>query len=108
MPHLGGLLTLLNIDPVTNLAARVRGPDEAQPVAAWCVAFLRENLDDITAHDLVPERDHLAVHLSSNAQVAYFCMHRVGKVHWSGAPRQLQNAAFGSEGIDFPSGQINF
>jgi len=93
---------------VLDLAFGVGGLDEAEPVAAGAVAFLRENFHHVAAHDFVAQRDHLAVHFGADALVADFGVHGVGKINWGGAPRQFQDASFGSEGIDLDGREIHF
>src|SRR3984893_5810317 len=54
LPHLHGFFALLQIDPMTDLAARVRGLGEAEPITAGGVTFLCEDFHDIAADNLVP------------------------------------------------------
>ena len=108
LPHFRGFFALVQVDPLADLAAGVRRLDEAEPVAAGRVAFVGENFDHVAADDLMAQRNHLAVHFCAHALVADFGVHGISKVDWRGAAGQLQNPAFGREGVNFDRRQIHF
>ena len=108
LSHVRGFFALVKIDPLANLAARVRGLDEAQPVPARRMAFLGQNFDHVAADDFMAQRHHLAVHLCAHALMADFRVHGIGKIDRRRAPGHLEHAPFGREGVDFDGRQIHF
>jgi len=108
LAHFHGFFALLQIDPMADLAARVRGFGEAKPVAAGRMTFLRQDFNDVAADNLVAESNHLAVDLGADALVTDFGVYVISEIHGRGAARQLQHAPLGRERINFDGGQIDF
>src|SRR5260370_15052239 len=71
LAHLRGFFAFLQIDPMADFAARVRGLRKAEPIAARAVALLSEDFDDIAADDLVAQRNHLPVTLLAHPMMAH-------------------------------------
>src|SRR5580692_1071116 len=107
LAHVGGFFAFVQIDPLADLAARMRGLDETEPVPARRVAFARENFNHVAADNHMAQRHHLAVHFCAHALMTDFGMHGIGEIHGSGAPRHLQNAAFGRERVDLDGREIH-
>src|SRR5208283_1613552 len=108
LAHFGGFVAFLCVDEVANLAFRVRRFDETEPVAAGLVTFLREDFNDIAADDFVAKGDHLAVHFCADTLVPDFGVDGVGEIDGSSTLGQFEDAALGSEGIDFDGREIHF
>ncbi len=108
LPHVRGFFALVQIDPLADLAARMRGLDEAEPIPARRVAFVGENFDHVAANNFMAQRHHLAVHLCAHALMADFGVHGIGEVDGSGPAGQLQHAPFGRERVNLDGRQIHF
>src|SRR5215831_1095190 len=106
--HFGGLFALAHVDPMANLAFGARRFDKAQPVATRAVALLRQNLHHIATRNLMAQGHHLAVDFRADTLVPDFGVNGVCEVHRSGPGGKLQNPAFGSEGVDFVRGKVDF
>ena len=106
-PHLRSFLPLFQINPMPNLALRVRRLDEAQPVPVGVVIFLRQNFHYVTAGYFVPQRNHLPVHLRARALVPYFGVHRIREVHRRRPARQFQHTPFGRKRINLHRREVH-
>src|SRR5206468_12241309 len=77
-------------EPGADLVAGPSRPHELEPVTRGTAALLGgQRLDDVTAAQLVVERDDLAVHLRPDAAVADVGVDRVGEVEGRRAGRQV-------------------
>jgi len=78
LAHFGGFFALLSLIS-GGFCFSPRRINEAEPIAAGFVAFLRENFDDVAASDFVAQRNHLAIHFRADALVADFGVDHVSK-----------------------------
>src|SRR5579884_128760 len=92
---------------MADFASRVRGPDEAEPIAARAVALLGENFHDVAAVELVAKGDNLAVHFGADALVADFRVDEIGEIDGSRAGGKFEHAALGSEGVHLGGSQVH-
>ena len=95
----GGLLPLVQIDPLTNLAARPRRAHKAEPVTTGGVAVLGDNFDDVAIRQGMAQRHHLSVDLGADALVADRGVNGVGEIHRRGATRQRHHLPLRREGV---------
>ena len=72
------------------------------------MSWLRHDLDDIPAMQLMPQGDHAPVDLRAYAGVPDFGVHRVGEIDGRGIPRQHHHFSFGREDIHLFGIQIDF
>ena len=96
----GGLLALVEMNPLANLAARARGVNKREPVARGRVALLRDDFDHVAIGERVTQRNHLAIHFRAGALVADFGVDRVGEINRRGAARKDHHASFRREGVN--------
>src|SRR5215831_15259222 len=82
------LFAFLLRQPMTNLVSGAGSLDEGEPIAAWLVAGLRNNFDDVTIAKLRAEGCHAAVYLRADATVADLRMNGVSEVDRSCISRQ--------------------
>ena len=88
------LLALLFLEPRADLAARFRGSDDVQPVAARpVVCLVRDDRDDIAILQLILERHHFAVDLGTDAVMPDLRVDAVGKIDRIRSFRQVQYIA---------------
>src|SRR5262249_15162942 len=90
------------------LVSRARSLDERQPVAAWPVARLRDDLDDVSITQLRSQRGHAPVDFRADATVPDLGVNGVSKVDRSSVAWQSDDLAFRGERIDFLGIEIDF
>src|ERR1041384_211513 len=83
-----------------DLAARARADDECQPVAAWLVSRLGDDLDDVAILQTGAERHHPAVDACADALITHVRVNHVSEVDRRRAALQRSHLAFRREDID--------
>src|SRR5271163_421184 len=106
-PDIGGLLTLVQMNPLADLAARARSLDEREPVARRPVSLLRDDINDVAIGDHVAQRNHLSVHLRAGALMPDLGVNGVGKINRRGAARQDDYTSLGREGVNLFGIQVH-
>ncbi len=108
LSHVRGFFAFVQIDPLADLAACVRGLDEAEPIPARRVPFVGEDFHHVAADDFMAQRNHLAVHFGADALMTDFRVHGIREIDGRGAAGHLQNAAFGRERVNLDGREIHF
>src|SRR6185437_2940000 len=104
----GSFFAFVEINPVAHFAAPTRRLHEFEPIAAGPVIFLRDDLDHVAIGEHMAQRNHLAVHLGSDALMADFGVDQVREIDRSGAARQDDDASLGRKRIDLFGVEIHF
>src|SRR2546430_8733852 len=88
---------LLRLDVGTDASLGARALDELQPVLRRRLAGRRDDLDGVTALQLVAQRHDLAVHARAGAVVPDLGVDAVGEVDDRGADREVEQVALRRE-----------
>ena len=99
-PHLDRGRPLLLRDDQPDLAARLRGDNEVEPVTTRLVAGCRQDLDDIRVLNLVAERHNPPVDFRAGTLISDFGMDGVGEIDRGRVSRKGDDLALRGAGVD--------